>query len=47
VDVCAVERRVEGGADLAALLRKWLSILPRPFTAAGWAAGCRYDIAIW
>jgi hypothetical protein len=29
------------------LLRKWLAILPHPFTPADRAAGYRYDIAIW
>ncbi len=35
-----------GGADIDALLRKWLAILPHPFTAADRAAGYRYDISI-
>jgi hypothetical protein len=29
------------------LLRKWLAILPHPFSAADRAAGYRYDIAVW
>jgi len=33
-------------AKIDALLRKWLKILPHPFTAADRAAGYRYDISI-
>jgi hypothetical protein len=36
-----------GPEQIDALLRKWLAILPHPFTAADRAAGYRYDIAIW
>ena len=32
--------------QIDALLRKWLAILPHPFTAADRAAGYRYDISI-
>lgn len=35
-----------GPSDIDALLRKWLAILPHPFTAADRAAGYRYDISI-
>ena len=35
-----------GPAQIEALLRKWLAILPNPFTAADRAAGYRYDISI-
>ena len=35
-----------GPAQIDALLRKWLAILPHPFTAADRAAGYRYDISI-
>jgi len=33
-------------AKIDALLRKWLRILPHPFTAADRAAGYRYDISV-
>jgi len=33
-------------AKIDALLRKWLAILPHPFTAADRAAGYRYDISV-
>ena len=36
-----------GPEQIDALLRKWLAILPHPFTAADRAAGYRYDIAVW
>jgi hypothetical protein len=36
-----------GPAQIDGLLRKWLAILPHPFTAADRAAGYRYEIAIW
>jgi hypothetical protein len=35
-----------GPAQIDALLRKWLAILPHPFTPADRAAGYRYDISI-
>jgi hypothetical protein len=35
-----------GPAQIDALLRKWLAILPHPFTAADRAAGYRYDLSI-
>jgi hypothetical protein len=36
------------GADqIDALLRKWLAILPHPFSVADRAAGYRYEIAVW
>jgi hypothetical protein len=35
-----------GPGEVDALLRKWLAILPHPFTAADRAAGYRYDISI-
>jgi hypothetical protein len=35
-----------GAEQIDALLRKWLAILPHPFTAADRAAGYRYDISI-
>lgn len=34
------------GAAIDALLRKWLAILPHPFTAADRVAGYRYDLSI-
>jgi hypothetical protein len=36
-----------GPEQIDALLRKWLAILPHPFTAEDRAAGYRYDISIW
>jgi hypothetical protein len=36
-----------GPEQIDGLLRKWLAILPHPFTPADRAAGYRYDIAIW
>jgi hypothetical protein len=35
-----------GAEQIDALLRKWLAILPHPFTAADREAGYRYDISI-
>jgi hypothetical protein len=35
-----------GPPDIEALLRKWLRILPHPFTAADIAAGYRYELSI-
>ena len=35
-----------GPGQIDALLRKWLAILPHPFTAADRAAGYRYDLSI-
>ena len=35
-----------GPAEIDALLRKWLRILPHPFTAADVAAGYRYELSI-
>ncbi|MGB9280653.1 MAG: hypothetical protein WCB57_11315 [Pseudonocardiaceae bacterium] len=35
-----------GPGQIDALLRKWLAILPHPFTAADRAAGYRYDVSI-
>jgi len=35
-----------GPDQIDALLRKWLAILPHPFTAADRAAGYRYDLSI-
>jgi hypothetical protein len=35
-----------GPGEVDALLRKWLAILPHPFTAADRAAGYRYDVSI-
>jgi hypothetical protein len=47
-DVDAVQAICDSlSADMIdALLRKWLAILPHPFTAADRAAGYRYDISI-
>jgi hypothetical protein len=36
-----------GAEQIDALLRKWLAILPHPFTAADRAAGYRYEVAVW
>ena len=36
-----------GPAQIDGLLRKWLAILPHPFTIDDRAAGYRYDISIW
>jgi hypothetical protein len=35
-----------GPEQIDALLRKWLAILPHPFTGEDRAAGYRYDISI-
>jgi hypothetical protein len=35
-----------GPGEIDALLRKWLAILPHPFTAADRAAGYRYDVSV-
>jgi hypothetical protein len=35
-----------GTEQIDALLRKWLAILPHPFSPADRAAGYRYDISI-
>lgn len=47
-DVAAVQAICDGlgPAQIDALLRKWLAILPHPFTPADRAAGYRYDISI-
>lgn len=36
-----------GPEQIDGLLRKWLAILPHPFTAEDREAGYRYDISIW
>ena len=36
-----------GPEQIDGLLRKWLAILPHPFTAADRAVGYRYDVAVW
>src|SRR3954466_15577096 len=47
-DVPAVQAICDrlGPAQTDALLRKWLAILPHPFTAADRAAGYHYDVSI-
>ena len=35
-----------GPGEIDALLRKWLAILPHPFTVADRAAGYRYDLSV-
>jgi hypothetical protein len=47
-DVTAVREICDrlGPAQIDALLRKWLKILPSPFTAADEAAGYRYELSI-
>jgi hypothetical protein len=47
-DVAAVQALCDrlDAARIDALLRKWLAILPDPFTAADRAAGYRYDLSI-
>jgi hypothetical protein len=47
-DPAALQRICDspGPEQIDALLRKWLAILPHPFTAADRAAGYRYDISI-
>ena len=48
-DVAAVQAICDrlGPEQIDGLLRKWLAILPHPFTAADRAAGYRYDISVW
>src|SRR3954449_5675324 len=48
-DVAAVQAICDrfGPEQIDGLLRKWLALLPHPFTAADRAAGYRYDIAVW
>src|SRR3954469_11763340 len=36
-----------GPGQIDGLRRRWLAVLPHPFTAADRAAGYRYDIAVW
>jgi len=47
-DVAALQRICDrlGPAQIDALLRKWLRILPTPFTAEDEAAGYRYELSI-
>src|SRR4051794_5704820 len=47
-DVAAVQAICDslGPAQIDALLRKWLALLPHPFTLADRAAGYRYEISI-
>jgi hypothetical protein len=47
-DVSALQRICDslGPEHIDALLRKWLKILPNPFTAEDVAAGYRYDLSI-
>jgi hypothetical protein len=47
-DVAAVQAICDrlGPAQIDALLRKWLALLPHPFSAADRAAGYRYDLSI-
>src|SRR4029077_8218985 len=47
-DVAAVQAICDelGPDEIDALLRKWLAILPHPFTAADRAAGYRYQLSI-
>jgi len=47
-DIAAVQAICDrlGPEQIDALLRKWLAILPHPFTGADRAAGYRYDISI-
>ena len=47
-DVAALQRICDslGPAQIDALLRKWLPILPTPFTADDEAAGYRYELSI-
>ena len=47
-DVAAVQAICDelGPDEIDALLRKWLAILPHPFTAADRAAGYRYDLSV-
>jgi hypothetical protein len=52
IAACAHPRRLQAIADgltpgrIDALVRKWLRLLPHPFTAADQAAGYSYDISI-
>ena len=43
---CSGSATADPGQRSTALLRKWLRILPHPFTRADRAAGYRYDISI-
>ena len=47
-DVAGLQRICDslGPEQIDALLRKWLAILPHPFTAADREAGYRYDISV-
>ena len=47
-DVAAVQAICDslGPAQIDGLLRKWLAILPHPFTAADRAAGYRYELSV-
>ena len=47
-DVAAVQAICDslGSAQIDGLLRKWLAILPHPFTAADRGAGYRYDLSV-
>ena len=47
-DVAAVQAICDelGPGEIDALLRKWLAILPHPFTAADRAAGYRYELSV-
>jgi len=47
-DVAALQAICDrlGPADIDALLRKWLRLLPHPFTAGDVAAGYRYELSI-
>jgi hypothetical protein len=50
---CADPRRLQRICDglsaekIDGFLRKWLRLLPHPFTGADRKAGYRYDISIW
>jgi hypothetical protein len=50
---CADPKRLQAicdglsAAKIDALLRKWLRLLPHPFTGADRKAGYRYDVSIW
>ncbi len=47
-DVAALQRICDrlGPADIEALARKWLAILPHPFTSDDQAAGYRYELSV-
>src|SRR6476660_1855795 len=47
-DVAAVQAICDelGPGEIDALLRKWLAVLPHPFTAADRAAGYRYELSV-